>query len=129
MSDYRELLADGIRENLCMLDCSLHAVSETLRPIEKRLADTARVDSMEAEVKRSYERINGQAEEIAALREALAPFANRADEKGMGCRAALPGGKYSVLTDSQWTRALEVYQECPGGDMCGCKPSGKGEKP
>ena len=47
-------------------------------------------------------------ERVAALMEALAPFANRCAEKGMG-------GKYSALTDSQWRRALETYQECPGG--------------
>ena len=52
-------------------------------------------------------------ERVAELMEALAPFANRCAEKAQG-------GKYSALTDSQWRRALETYQVCPGGDMCGC---------
>ena len=56
------------------------------------------------EVVRSLNRdIDGLREEVAALREALAPFANRAAEKAMG-------GKCSPLTESQWKRALEVYQ-------------------
>ena len=54
-------------------------------------------------------------ERVEELMEALAPFANRCAEKAQGT-------KYSALTDSQWRRALETYQECPGGDMCGCKP-------
>ena len=115
-----------------LLDERLHSVEEGRYEgylVAMAIAHSGDKRTMEEEVKRSYEIINGQAEEISVLREALAPFANRAAEKGMGCRAALPGGKYSVLTDSQWCRALEAYQECPGGDMCGCKPSGKGEKP
>ena len=48
--------------------------------------------------------IDGLREEVAALREALAPFANRAAEKAAA-------GKCSPLTESQWNRALEVYQK------------------
>ena len=78
-----ELLADGIRENLCMLDCAMHAAAETMRTIEDETS-----------------------KKIAALREALAPFANRGAEKGFS-----PGRKsYSVITDQEWSKALEVYQ-------------------
>jgi len=85
-----ELCADVIQENLCALDCALHAVAETLR------TPASNVDIQEKENLRT---------EVAALREALAPFANRAAEKAKGT-------KYSVLTDSQWRRALETYQDC-----------------
>lgn len=44
------------------------------------------------------------------LREALAPFANRAAE-----RAA--GGPYRHITDSQWARALEVYTAVDSGAL------------
>jgi hypothetical protein len=46
-------------------------------------------------------------EENTRLREALAPFANRAAE-----RAA--GGPYRPITDAQWARALEAYTALRG---------------
>jgi hypothetical protein len=68
-----------------------------------------------AAVEKVLEALNSERARVAELIEALAPFANRTAEKAMGT-------KYSALTDSQWRRALETYQSCPGGDMCGCAP-------
>ena len=75
-----------------------------LAPRSDGFYSTAEYSTIEAEVNRSHEIINGQTEEIATLREALAPFANRAAEKAAA-------GKCSPLTESQWNRALEVYQK------------------
>jgi hypothetical protein len=116
-----ELLADVISENLCALDCMLSdaqrlsALEESAEiaqiVLQKDLANLA-----EAQCAKEYEELET---ECRRLREALAPFANRAAERAMQGET---GRKHSALTESQWRRALEAYQECPGGDMCGCKP-------
>jgi hypothetical protein len=46
-------------------------------------------------------------EENSRLREALAPFANRAAERAMG-------GPYRPITNSQWLLALETYTAMRG---------------
>ena len=89
---------------------------------EGKMAELRRPASLKLELAGVMAAFDGTpvyTERVAELMEALAPFANRAAEKGMG-------GKYSALTDSQWRRALETYQTCPGGDMCGCEPRDQG---
>jgi hypothetical protein len=106
-----ELCADVIRENLCAVDGALHAAAETLKKEPRAPAPPAENPGIAACM-----RLNAKlTERVAELIEALAPFANRAVERRDGTEC-------SALTDQQWRRALETYQECPGGDMCGCEP-------
>jgi hypothetical protein len=95
-----ELAVDGYQD--AMLDVAAVAVA-AIESVDRIAYDSA------------ASAVSDEQAEIAALREALAPFANREAERAFG-------GGVSALTDAQWRRALEAYQECPGGDMCGCKP-------